>query len=132
MLILKVTFVSPPQGRRKHSNLGARHIEGIFFVKKRGHFLKIKRPLLCSLQNLGARPPVPRFLRLCTLCSLSARNWPIYSEANCEATSYFLPLTLTQPINETTLEAALFWLCNWSRITLAWKEYLSIEIKDEE
>ena len=39
---------------------GARRFEGAFFVRKRGHFLKIKRALLCLLQNLGGWhvPPV--------------------------------------------------------------------------
>ena len=33
---------------------------GHFFLKKKGHFLKIKRALLCLLQNLGGHvPPVP-------------------------------------------------------------------------
>ena len=40
------------------SNLGARHFEGTFFVKKRGHFLKMKNAFLWLLQNLaGARAP---------------------------------------------------------------------------
>ena len=49
------------QGRRKHLKLGgARHFEGAFFLRKRGHFLKVKRALLCLLQNLGRHmPPVP-------------------------------------------------------------------------
>ena len=40
---------------------------GQFFLNKKGHFLRIKRSLLCLLQNLGgARAPIaPRFLRLC-------------------------------------------------------------------
>ena len=57
------------QGRRKHLKLGrARHFEGMFLLKKRGHFLKMKRALLCLLQNLGrARapsvPPVPTSMK---------------------------------------------------------------------
>ena len=56
------------QGRRKHLKLkGARHFEGNFSLSKKGHFLKIKRALLCLLQNLrGARAPsAPWFLCLC-------------------------------------------------------------------
>ena len=52
----------PTQGRRKHLKLGgARNFEGtFFFLRKRGHFQKIKRALLCLLQNLGGHvPPVP-------------------------------------------------------------------------
>ena len=48
------------------SNLGARHLEGTFSLKK-GHFLKIKGALLCFLQNLGGtcpQCPPPRFLCL--------------------------------------------------------------------
>ena len=42
------------------SNLGGRHFEGTFSVRKMGHFLKIKRALLCLLQSLGEHvPPVP-------------------------------------------------------------------------
>ena len=42
------------------SNLGARHFEGTFSLRKKGHFLEIKRALLCLLQNLGGHvPPVP-------------------------------------------------------------------------
>ena len=55
------------QGRRKHFKLGgARHFKGTFFITLKGHFLKIKRALLCLFQNLGGHvPPVPpRFLRL--------------------------------------------------------------------
>eukprot|EP00112_Aurelia_sp_Birch-Aquarium-sp1_P017464 Seg405.6 transcript_id=Seg405.6/GoldUCD/mRNA.D3Y31 product="hypothetical protein" protein_id=Seg405.6/GoldUCD/D3Y31 len=56
------------QGRRKHLKLGrARHFKGTFFIKLKGHFLKIKRALLCLLQNLGgtrapSAPPVPTSL----------------------------------------------------------------------
>ena len=35
------------------SNLGAGHFEGTFSSSKRGHFLTMKRALLCLLQNLG-------------------------------------------------------------------------------
>ena len=46
------------QGRRKHLKLGgAPHLEGTFFLRKRGHFLKTKRALLCLLQNLGGTYP---------------------------------------------------------------------------
>ena len=56
------------QGGRKHLKLGgAQHFEGTFFLKKRGHFLEIKRALHCLLQNLGGRcpqcPPVPMSMR---------------------------------------------------------------------
>ena len=52
------------QGRRKYLKLGgARHFEGTFSIRKRGHFLGMKRALLCLLQNLGGKcpqcPPVP-------------------------------------------------------------------------
>ena len=35
------------------SNLGAQHFEGTFSLRKRGHFLKMNRALLCLFQNLG-------------------------------------------------------------------------------
>ena len=59
----------PRQGRRKHLKLGvARHFEGTFFLRNRRHFLKIKRALLCLLQNLGGTfpqcPPVPTSMDL--------------------------------------------------------------------
>ena len=45
------------------SNLGAQHFKGTLFLKKTGPFFKIKRALLCLLQNLGGTypqgPPVP-------------------------------------------------------------------------
>ena len=49
------------------SNLGGTSLRGHFFLKKKGAFLRMKRPLLFLLQNLGGHvPPVPpRFLRLC-------------------------------------------------------------------
>ena len=34
------------------SNLGGTALRGHFFLKETGHFLRIKRALLCSLQNL--------------------------------------------------------------------------------
>ena len=42
------------QGRRKHLKLGegARCFEGTFPLRNKGHFLKIKRALLCLSQNL--------------------------------------------------------------------------------
>ena len=43
---------------RSTSNFGrVRCFEGTFTLRKRGHFLKIKRALLCSLQNLGGNIP---------------------------------------------------------------------------
>ena len=49
------------QGRRKH--LRRTTLRGHFLLKKKGAFSKIKRELLCSLQNLGGTypqcPPVP-------------------------------------------------------------------------
>ena len=49
------------QGRRKHLKLGgAQHFKSTFSLRKRGHFLKIRRALLCLLQNLGGVcAPVP-------------------------------------------------------------------------
>ena len=49
------------QGRRKHPKFGgAQHFERTFYFRKRGHFLKIKKALLCLLQNLlGSVPPAP-------------------------------------------------------------------------
>ena len=35
------------------SNLGDTMLRGHFVLKKKGHFLRIKRALLCLLQNLG-------------------------------------------------------------------------------
>ena len=51
-------------GRRKHLKFGvalaARHFEETFFLKKKGHFLQIKRVLLCLLQTLeGTCPQCP-------------------------------------------------------------------------
>ena len=62
--MLKTVLLYTRQRRRKHLKLGrARHFEGTFFLRKRGLFLKIKRALLCLLQNLGgalapSAPPV--------------------------------------------------------------------------
>ena len=41
--------------------------KALFSLRKRGHFLRMKRALLCLLQSLGGRtcPQCPRFLRLC-------------------------------------------------------------------
>ena len=39
---------------------GPQHFEGTFSLSKKGHFLKIKRTLVCLLQNLGGYVlPVP-------------------------------------------------------------------------
>ena len=46
------------------SNLGAQHFKGTFSLRKRGHFLKVKRALLCLLPNLGG--PCPQSLLLPT------------------------------------------------------------------
>ena len=35
------------------SNLGGTTLRGNFFLKKKGHFLKMKRAPFCLLQNLG-------------------------------------------------------------------------------
>ena len=57
------------------SNLGARHFEGTSFLKKKGAFLKIKRALLCLLQNLGGHvPPVPTFMTRIYSCSKNPQN----------------------------------------------------------
>ena len=40
------------------ADLGGTTLRRHFFHKKRGHFLKIKRPLLCLLQNLGGHMPL--------------------------------------------------------------------------
>ena len=51
-------MINSVQGRRRHFKLGgARHFEGTFFLRERGHFLEIKRALLCLLQNLGGMCP---------------------------------------------------------------------------
>ena len=42
---------------RSISNLGGTTLRGNFFLRKKGHFLKIKRALLCLLQNLEATCP---------------------------------------------------------------------------
>ena len=39
------------------SNLGGTTLQGHFSLKKKGHFLEIKRALLCLLQNLGGHVP---------------------------------------------------------------------------
>ena len=70
------------QGRRKHLKLGgAPHLEGTFFLRKRGHFLKIKRALLCLLQNLVGTcpqcpPPVPTSMcfKYCIVMSLQTSS----------------------------------------------------------
>ena len=47
------------------SNLGGTTLRGHFSPRKKGHFLRIKRALLCLQQNVGApAPSAPRFLRL--------------------------------------------------------------------
>ena len=47
------------QGRRI-SNLGGTTLRGHFSLREKGHFLKMKKALLCLLQNLGGHtPPVP-------------------------------------------------------------------------
>ena len=52
------TFLSRDVG--SISNLGDTTPRGHFSLKKKGHFLKIKRALRCLLQNLGGTcPPVP-------------------------------------------------------------------------
>ena len=45
---------------------GGTTLRGHFFLKKKGAFFKVKRALLCLLQNLGGvrAPSAPRFLRL--------------------------------------------------------------------
>ena len=50
------------------SNLGGTTLGGHFFLKKKGPFSKIKRALLCLLQNLGGH--VPRVL-LCLCLGLT-------------------------------------------------------------
>ena len=58
------------QGRRKHASqiCGARHFEGRFCLRKRGHFPKIKGHFFayCKILELIVPlvPPPPRFLRL--------------------------------------------------------------------
>ena len=55
------------QGRRKHRKLGgALHFKGTFFIRKRGHFLKIKKGTsLFIAKSWGAHAPsAPRFLCL--------------------------------------------------------------------
>ena len=51
------------RGRRKHLKLGGKTLRGHFSLRKRGHFLKINRALLCLLQNLIGYvpqcPPIP-------------------------------------------------------------------------
>ena len=48
------------QGRRKYLKRGSTTIQEHLFLKQKGQFLKIKRALLCLLQNLGGHvPPVP-------------------------------------------------------------------------
>ena len=49
------------QGRRKHLKLGgARHFEGTFFLRQRGHFLEIKGHFFVYCKFLeGHVPPVP-------------------------------------------------------------------------
>ena len=45
---------------------GGTTLRGHFFLKKKGTFFKVKRALLCLLQNLGGArtSSAPRFLRL--------------------------------------------------------------------
>ena len=54
------------------SNLGGRHFEATFSLRKRGHSLKIEPALLCLLQNLRGHvppvPPVPTSMMLAFLC----------------------------------------------------------------
>ena len=45
-----------PQGRRKYLKLGrAWHFEDIFSLRKRGHFLRLKRALICFCKILGEK-----------------------------------------------------------------------------
>ena len=90
MLLRRKIYMLLRQGRRKHLKLGrARHFEGMFLLKKRGHFLKMKRALLCLLQNLGrARAPsapVPTsMLEVNTPKILPKSRWT-HNVLNCEA-----------------------------------------------
>ena len=52
---------------------GAQHVKGTFFIKLKGQFLKIKRALLCLLQNLGGT--CPRFPHLCISGGLARGRW---------------------------------------------------------
>ena len=53
-------FTPSGQGRPSISNLGGTPLRGHFFLKKKGHFLRIERAFLCLLQNLWKHlPPVP-------------------------------------------------------------------------
>ena len=46
------------QGRRKHlKREGSTTLRGHFLLRRKGNFLKIKRALLCLLQNHGGRAP---------------------------------------------------------------------------
>ena len=59
---LKITYSTRNVARDvgRISNLGGTTLRGHFFLKKKGAFLKIKRALLCLLENLGGHvPPVP-------------------------------------------------------------------------
>ena len=46
------------QGYTKHLELGGTTLQGHFLLKIKGHFLKIKRVLLCLLQILEAQAPL--------------------------------------------------------------------------
>ena len=64
------------QGRRKHLKLGGHDAsKALVPLEKKGHFLEIKRALLCLLQNLGGARAhsAPQFLRLCRLACKSFR-----------------------------------------------------------
>ena len=63
MVVLAANAGKTHQGHRKHLKLGgARHLEGTFFLRKRGHFLKIKRAhffVYCKILGGGGHvPPV--------------------------------------------------------------------------
>ena len=97
---LNTQTLTQTQGRRKHLKLGgARHFEGTSSLRKRGHFLKTERALLCLLQNLGGyvplMPPVPTSMHRRTHHSKNHINGQI-SSRSFRACQY--PICLTLPL----------------------------------
>ena len=62
--ILAEHFNKHCQWPRKHLKIGGIILRGHFLPSsKRGHFLKLKRILLCLLQNVPPMPPVPTSMK---------------------------------------------------------------------
>ena len=89
----------------KHLKIGGIILRGHFLPSsKRGHFLKLKRILLCLLQNVPPMPPVPTSMKpLCVYFLTFHINWLL-------SLYFFLHHSVLMFIN--TRDAQYFWqLC---------------------